>query len=64
MVPIGGAQALLNPSLHKLISSWAPLHERTRMHNTIYAGQSAGKMLAPISSAFIAAAHGWDSHGP
>ena len=37
MIPLGVAQALLNPSLHKLISNWAPTNERTRMHNTIYA---------------------------
>ena len=61
MVPIGCAQALLNPALHKLVSSWAPTNERTRMHNTIYAGQSAGKMVAPISSSFIAAAFGWEA---
>mgnify|MGYP004120982477 CR=1 FL=1 len=35
LVPMGVAQALLTPSLHKLIASWAPVNERTRVHNTI-----------------------------
>lgn len=55
MVPLGVAQALLNPSLHKLISSWAPVSERTRVHNSIYAGQNAGKMVSAFTSALIAA---------
>jgi ACS family sodium-dependent inorganic phosphate cotransporter len=59
MVPIGIAQSLMNPSLHKLISSWAPLNERTQLHNSIYSGQNAGKMLATASSALIAATFGW-----
>ena len=59
MVPLGMAQALMNPSLHKLIASWAPVNERTRVHNTIYAGQNAGKMVATASSALIASSLGW-----
>lgn len=53
MVPLGITQALLNPSLHKLIASWSPVNERTRVHNSIYAGQNAGKMVSSFTSAFI-----------
>lgn len=60
MIPLGIAQALLNPSLHKLISSWSPVNERTRVHNSIYAGQNAGKMISSFTSSFIVTSKlGW-----
>ena len=41
MVVMGMVQATLNPALHRMISVWSPVSERSLQHNLIYSGQRA-----------------------
>ena len=54
---VGGA--MLNPGLHRLISRWAPVEERSIMHNCIYSGQTAGTVGGLIVGAVIISGWGW-----
>lgn len=56
----GLGSSLLNPALHKLISSWAPYpSDRTWMHNVVYSGQSGGSVLGLVAAALLLARTSW-----
>lgn len=54
---VGGA--MLNPGLHRLISRWAPVDQRSIMHNCIYSGQTAGTVGGLVIGAVVISGWGW-----
>ena len=45
---LGMAGACLNPAIHRLISVWSTLAERSRQHNFIYSGQQVGQVAVTV----------------
>ncbi|KDR11545.1 Putative inorganic phosphate cotransporter [Zootermopsis nevadensis] len=58
----GLAQGFIYPSVHTLLSSWAPIEERGRFATYVYAGGQIGTIIAmPICGALASSAIGWPS---
>ncbi|CAH1154737.1 unnamed protein product [Phaedon cochleariae] len=56
----GLAQGALVPSIHALLSEWAPVSERAKWGGFVYAGQALGNVFAmPITGAIAATKVGW-----
>jgi sugar phosphate permease len=55
----GMVQATLNPALHRMISVWSPVAERSAQHNFIYSGQQAGQMIGLATGGLIIDGLGW-----
>jgi ACS family sodium-dependent inorganic phosphate cotransporter len=45
LIVMGMMQAMLNPALHRMISVWSPIAERSVSHNLIYSGQQSGQVI-------------------
>ena len=56
---MGMVQATLNPALHRMISVWSPVAERSVQHNLIYSGQQAGQMIGLAFGGLIIDSLGW-----
>jgi len=59
LVLMGNVQATLNPALHRMISVWSPLAERSAQHNFIYSGQQAGQVIGLATGGLIIDRWGW-----
>jgi sugar phosphate permease len=59
LLAMGMVQATLNPALHRMISAWSPVGERSMQHNLIYSGQQAGQVLGGVAGGVIIDALGW-----
>ena len=59
LVLMGTVQATLNPALHRMISVWSPLAERSAQHNFIYSGQQAGQVIGLATGGLIIDRWGW-----
>lgn len=56
----GFSQGFMFPSVHTLMSKWAPLPERSRMGTFVYTGGPFGTVLAMPITGWISASHtGW-----
>ncbi|CAH1100630.1 unnamed protein product [Psylliodes chrysocephalus] len=56
----GACQGVLFPSVHNLLSKWAPISERAQWGSFVYAGQVLGNCLAmPITGLISATDSGW-----
>lgn len=61
-VIMGFCQGCLLPSLHTLLSKWAPPEERGRLGSFVYAGHQFGTLIAlPISGFLASSSGGWPS---
>ncbi|KAG5880074.1 hypothetical protein JTB14_034705 [Gonioctena quinquepunctata] len=56
----GLCQGFMFPSVHTLLSKWAPISERAKWGGIVYAGQPVGNVLAmPITGAIAGSTVGW-----
>ncbi|KAJ8980965.1 hypothetical protein NQ317_013419 [Molorchus minor] len=56
----GMCQGFLFPSVHNLLSLWAPLSDRTTVASFVYAGGPLGNVIAmPLTGAIAASTVGW-----
>ncbi|XP_015524838.1 putative inorganic phosphate cotransporter isoform X1 [Neodiprion lecontei] len=61
-VLMGLCQGCVLPSLHTLLSKWAPPEERGRLGSFVYAGHQFGTLVAlPISGFLAGSSAGWPS---
>jgi len=58
---IGFVQGVCSPSMHSLLSKWAPPEERSSMAAFIYAGSQMGTIVGLSLSGIIVDAWGWEA---
>ena len=56
---IGGGVTF--PSMHTMLSSWAPPNERSIMSSIVYAGTALGTVISMLMAGVLASYHGWES---
>jgi len=57
----GIAEGVAYPSMHAMLSKWAPPMERSKMATTIYAGAMMGTVFAMALSGILCKVLGWES---
>lgn len=61
-IVVGLGEGVCFPSMHAMLSKWAPPHERSRIGSLVYSGCYLGTVIAfPASTALADSALGWAS---